>query len=144
MNKSTRILIVALLALVADAAVSQAQVRDAGSKLLGNYDHFDRPAQSRFAPTYSRPQATVARDNVAAAPDAAVRSFSYDATKPAPSPSATKAAPAPQAARQATPPQAARRFSYDPGYSAPRRSYAPSRGWQSGVRDAGSKVRGEY
>jgi len=144
MNKSMRILIAACVALLANAAVSQAQVRDAGSKMLGRYDQFDQPAQSRFAPTYSRPQATVARDNVAAAPDAAVRSFSYDPARPAPSPSATRPAPAPQAARQATPPQATRRFSYDPGYSAPQRSNFRTRGWQSGVRDAASKFRGEY
>ncbi len=144
MNKSIRILIVAFLTLVANAAVSQAQIRDAGSKILGNYDRFDQPAQARFAPTYSIPQATLARENVAAAPDAAARSFSYDPAKQAPPCAATQPAPAAQATKQSTPSQSARRFSYDPGYSAPRRTYAPSRGWQSGVRDAGSKLRGEY
>lgn len=131
MNMSTRILIVAFLALVANATQSQAQVRDAGSKILGNYDHFDQAAPTRRAPTSYVPQANAAQQP-------SNRAFSYD-------PAAPRAAIQPnRTTTQATPPQAARRFSYDPGYSAPRRSYLQSRGWQSGVRDAGSKVRGEY
>ena len=138
MNKSISFLMVAFLTLVANAAMSQAQIRGAGSKVLGKYDRFDQPAQTRTAPMVSTPQTTMAQESAAA------RAFSYDATKPAPPCAATQPAPAAQATRQPTPSQPARRFSYDPGISVPRRGYAPSRGWQNGTRNAASKVLGQY
>jgi hypothetical protein len=148
MNNSTRILIATVLALVASPTVSDAQVRGAASKILGNYDRFDRPAQTRSAPTYSVPQPVVTRQGgeqpARIAQQPANRAFSYDAPSQAPPCVAAQPAPATQATRQPTQPQAVRRFSYEPGYVAPRSRYAPSRGWQGGVRDAGSKVRGDY
>lgn len=148
MNNSARILMVVVLALVASPAVSDAQVRGAASKVLGNYDRFDRSAQVRSAPAYSMPQAVVTRQGggqtARVAQQPATRAFSYDAARQAPPCDAAQPAPATQATRQPTPPQTARRFSYEPGYVAPRSRFAPSRGWQSGVRDAGSKVRGDY
>lgn len=148
MNNSARILIVVVLALVASPTVSDAQVRGAASKIQGNYDHFDQPAQIRSAPAYSMPQAVVPRQGggqparVAQQPSG--RAYSYDAATQAPPCAAAQPAPATQATRQPTPPQAVRRFSYEPGYVAPQSRFAPARGWQSGVRDAGSKVRGDY
>jgi hypothetical protein len=148
MNNSARILITAVLALVASPTVSNAQVRDATSKILGNYDRFDRPAQARSAPAYSLPQSVVTRQGgeqpARIAQQPAGRAYSYDPGNQAPPCAASQAAPATQATRQPTQPQAVRRFSYEPGYVAPRSRFAPSRGWQSGVRDAGSKVRGDY
>jgi len=134
------------LGLIASANQAQAQIRGAGSKIEGNYDQFDQPSYTRPAPVYSVP--------TAAALTEARRAFSYEPQaqaapcEPAPAAPAPQAAkqpaPAPQAARQATPPQSIRRFSYEPSYSAPMRSYVPSRTWQSGFRDAGSKVRGDF
>lgn len=149
MFNSARILIVVVLTLVASPTVSDAQVRGAASKILGNYDRFDRPAQTRSAPAYSVPQSVVTRQSgeqaARVAQQPANRAFSYDALSQAPPCAAAQPAPATQATRQpTTQPQAVRRFSYEPGYAAPRARFAPSRGWQGGVRDAGSKVRGDY
>lgn len=146
MNTSAKTLIGAFLVLAAGAASSHAQVRDAGSKLLGNYERFDR--SERRAPIYRTPQATIARQSAEQpariAQQRVNRSFSYDTrTQTAPC-DTLQAAPAPQAVKPPAPTQSVRRYSYEPGVSAPRRSFVPSRGWQSGVRDAGSKIRGEY
>jgi len=112
MKTSVKILVVGF-GLIANAAIAQAQVRDAGSKILGHYDHFDQPAQSQYSRGYSIAPAPIAQ--------------------PMPATSA---------------PQSTRRFSYDPSATGGTvRSYAPSiraRGWQGGVRDAGSKAMGAY
>ena len=129
MKMSVKILIGAFLVLAAGAAPSQAQVRDAGSKILGHYDRFDQFERSGPAPRAYLPQA-----NVAQRP--ADRAYSYAPARPP--------AVANQATKPPAPTQSVRRYSYEPSVSAPRRSFVPSRGWQSGVRDAGSKIRGEY
>jgi hypothetical protein len=135
MNKPTRILIVAFLALVAVPTLSEAQVRDAASKALGDYGRSGQSQWAGSAPAFN----TI----VVPAQQPANRAFSYDASRQAPPCAAAQPAPANQATKQPSQSQAVRRFSYDPGYIAPR-PYVPSRGWQSGVRDAGSKVRGDY
>lgn len=133
-----------LLALFASANLAYAQIRDAGSKIQGNYDRFEQPSNIRSGPVYPLRGGAVEASQ-------ANRAFSYDPqaqpvpcqVAPATAPRATtQAAPAPPAVRQLT--QSVRRFSYEPGFAAPTRSYVPSRNWQSGVRDAGSKVRGDY
>ncbi len=139
MNNSAKILIVAFLTLALTPIASEAQVRDAASKALGDYG---RSGQSQwFGPA---PALNTVVAPTAPAQQPANRAFSYDALRQASPCDATAQAPTPQVTKRPTPPQAARRFSYEPGYTAPRATYGPSRGWQSGVRDAGSKVRGDY
>lgn len=144
MNYATRFTGFALfLALCSSAALAHAQVRDAASKIMGNYGSFDQPSRVRSAPVYRTPQSVVAQtDQVAQQPGN--RAFSLDTSKQAPPCATAQPAPANQATRQPAPSQAVRRFSYDPGYEVPQRSYMRSRGWQGGARDAGSKVRGDY
>jgi hypothetical protein len=139
MNNSTKILIVALLTLALTPIVSQAQVRDAASKALGDYGRIGQSQWFGSAPAFNT--------FVVPTPPAqqsANRAFSYDAARQAAASAAAQPAPANQATRQTTTPRAVRRFSYEPGFTAPRSGYIPSRAWQSGVRDAGSKVRGDY
>jgi hypothetical protein len=145
MKTSLTIFVVGCFGLIANAAIAQAQVRDAGSKILGHYDHFDQPAQGQVSRSYSTPTSPV---NRATEPvTSSQRAFSYEATNPSVPRMTQQAAPNGQASRQSAP-QPTRRFSYDPGStSAPARSYVPgtrARGWQSGVRDASSKVLGNY
>lgn len=137
-NTSTKTLIVALLALVVSPTLSLAQVRDAASKAQGDYGRGAPTLVTGTAPAYSFAAPAVP------APQPATRAFSYDATRQAPRSDAMAPAPARQATQQPAPSQAVRRFSYEPSYAAPRPTYFPSRVWQSGLRDAGSKVRGEY
>jgi hypothetical protein len=148
MKYSTKFtVVVAFFGLLALPSLAQAQVRDAGSKILGNYDRFDEPARMRSAPAYTMPETVIVRrgaEPARVAQQPATRAFSYDAARQVPPCAAAQSAPATQATRQPAAPQAVRRFSYEPGYVAPRSRFAPSRGWQSGVRDAGSKVRGDY
>jgi hypothetical protein len=139
MNNSAKTLIVAVLTVALTPTVSQAQVRDAASKALGDYGRSGQSQWFGSAPAFDTvvvPTPPVQQS--------ANRAFSYDAARQAPPCAAAQPTPANQATRQPTPPQAVRRFSYEPGYTAPRSGYIPSRAWQSGVRDAGSKVRGEY
>ena len=149
MNTSIKLTVTVLvLGIIASANPAHAQVRDAGSKISGNYTQFDQPARNWSAPTFYVPQTAVARTadqpaRVAEQPTTR-RAFSYDVQQAPPCDTA-QTAPAPQTARPSTGPQATRQFSYEPGYVAPQQRYVPSRGWQqSGVRDAGSKVRGDY
>lgn len=144
MNYATRFTGFALfLALCSSAVLAQAQVRDAASKIMGNYGSFDQPSRVRSAPAYRTPQSVVTQpDQVAQQPGN--RAFSLDPSKQGPPCATAQPAPANQATRQPPASQAVRRFSYDPGYAAPQRSYMRSRGWQGGARDAGSKVRGDY
>lgn len=149
MNYSTKLTgVFVFLALFSTAALAHAQVRDAGSKITGNYNSFDQRARVRSTPIYRAPQTSVARQSAEqparVAQQPATRAFSLDTSRQAPPCASAQPANANQATRQPTPSQAVRRFSYEPGYVAPRRTFAPSRGWQDGVRDAGSKVRGEY
>ena len=139
MNNSAKILIVAFLTLALTPIASQAEVRDAASKALGDYG---RSGQTQWFGTASAMNTVVVPTPTAQLP--ANRAFSYDARGLASPCDAITQAPTPQAAKQPKPPQSMRRFSYEPGYTAPRFGYIPSRGWQSGVRDAGSKVRGDY
>ncbi len=139
MNNSMKILIVAFLTLALTPIASEAQVRDAASKALGDYGHSGQSQWFGATPAVN----TVVMSAPTAQPSAN-RAFSYDARGQASPCEATTQAPAPQMAKQPTPPQATRQFSYQPGYAAPRAAFVPSRGWQSGVRDAGSKVRGDY
>jgi hypothetical protein len=139
MNYSARILIVAFLTLALTPIVSEAQVRDAASKALGDYGHVRQSQWFGSARAFN----TIVVPTPPAQ-QSANRAFSYNAARQAPPCATAQPAPVNQATRQPTPPQAVRRFSYEPGYTAPRSGYIPSRGWQSGVRDAGSKVRGDY
>ena len=86
MNTSIRNLVAVGLALFAGISVCQAQVRGAGSKVLGNYDRFD---QSRHYQVVT-PQASVPSQNEAVATAPATRAFSYEPTNKA---SAGAAAP---------------------------------------------------
>lgn len=149
MNYATKLTGLALfLALCSSAAPAHAQLRDAGSKITGNYDSFDQRSRVRAAPVYRTPQTFAAQQSAEqsaqVAQQPAGRAFSLDTSKPAPPCATAQPAPANQATRQPAPSQAVRRFSYDPGYAVPQRSYMRSRGWQGGARDAGSKVRGDY
>jgi hypothetical protein len=139
MNNSTRILIVAFLTLALTPIASEAQVRDAASKALGDYGRIGQSQWFASTPAFN----TVVTPTPPAQ-QPANRTFSYDAVKQAPPCATAQSAPANQATKQPTPPQTVRRFSYEPGHPAPRAGYFPSRGWQSGVRDAGSKIRGDY
>lgn len=149
MNYATKLTgVFVFLALLASAALAHAQARDAGSKITGNYGSFDQRARIRSAPVYRMPQSVVTRQSAEqsaqVAQQPASRAFSLDTSKQAPPCATAQPAPANQATRQPAPSQAVRRFSYDPGYAVPQRSYMRSRGWQGGARDAGSKVRGDY
>ncbi|HTM54465.1 MAG TPA: hypothetical protein VL175_10575 [Pirellulales bacterium] len=143
MKTSVKILVVGF-GLIANAAIAQAQVRDAGSKILGHYDHFDQPAQSQYSRGYSIAPAPIAQPMPATS---AQRAFSYDPPSAAAPCVTQQTGPSAQASTQAAP-QSTRRFSYDPSATGGTvRSYAPSiraRGWQGGVRDAGSKAMGAY
>jgi hypothetical protein len=141
MNSFMKFTVLAFLAFVANASISQAQIRDAASKILGNYDHFDQSSQARYSPGYSVPRQSMP---AVAQSQSETRSFSYDSSKQVPNGAATQRGRADQATSQSAPSQSVRRFSYDPAYSAPRRAYAPSRSWQGGARSAGSKALGEY
>jgi hypothetical protein len=139
MNHTAKTLIVAFSTLALTPIASEAQVRDAASKALGDYS---RSGQSQWFGSTPAMNIVVAPTSPAQQP--ASRAFSYDSRGQAAPCEAATQTPTQQAAKQPTTPQAARRFSYEPGYVVPRATYAPSRGWQSGARDAGSKVRGDY
>ncbi len=139
MNNSMKILLVAFLTLALTPVASQAEVRDAASKALGDYGH---GGQSQWFGTAPAMNSVVVPALATQLP--ANRAFSFDARGQSAHRDAATQAPAPQMAKQPTPPQATRQFSYQPSYAAPRATFAPTRGWQSGVRDAGSKVRGDY
>src|SRR5262245_4036640 len=141
MKNRIAIFTIALVWLVASAAVSNGQVRDAASKALGEYGREPSSYSGRVPYTRSAPQ--FSQGGSAAAPSASsgTRAFSYDT--PGSQPRAAANAPG-GPSNAATRPQSTRSFSYQPPSVAPRQVYSAPRGWQSGVRDAGSKVRGEY
>jgi len=143
MKTSVTILVVGF-GLIATAATAQAEIRDAGSKIMGHYDYFDQTTQSQYSRGYSTAPAQTARSTPATS---AQRAFSYDAPSATAPRMTQQSGPSAQASTQAAP-QATRRYSYDPSMTGGTvRSYAPStraRGWQGGARDARSKAMGEY
>ena len=139
MNKSAKILTVVFVALIASPTLTFAQVRDAASKALGDY--------ARSGPSQWTAPVTAMNTVAVTAPRAQQpehREFSYDAKSQAPPIATATQGTAPLAKMQPEPSRAVRSFSYEPGTAAARPTYFPSRGWQNGVRDAGSKVRGDY
>jgi len=112
----------------ASTSLAFGQVRDAASKVAGDYAHGRASSSGWYAPR----AATVP----AATPAPAVAARAAEAP--------ARAETAPDLTRQAQQPPATRRFSYEPGSDAATPRYAPSRSWRRGFRDAGSKVRGNY
>jgi hypothetical protein len=122
-----------ILTWLASTSLAFGQVRDAASKVVGDYAHGSALNSGWYAPRAATvPAATPAP--VTSAPAVAARA----AEAPA------RAETAPDATRQAQQPPAARRYSYEPGTEAATPRYSPSRSWRRGFRDAGSKVRGNY
>ena len=139
MNTSKKLLVVLFGALIASPTLSVAQVRDATSKSLGNYGR-SAPSQS-YAPA---PSSNTVLEPRPSAPQSGRRTYSYDPAVSQAAPcDATAQSPTRQATRQPQQ-QAGRRFSYEPALVAPRSNYIPLRPSHGGVRDAGSKMRGEY
>jgi len=143
MRHSKSILYAAVLSLFFGVSISQAEVRDAGSKIQGNFDHFDRQSQSHVSSGYSRNQST-AEQRMMTAQAPATRAFSYETPRRSSSNSAAPVGAAAQGMEQPKQPTAVRRFSYEPSVGTLRQTYAPSRSWHRNVRDAESKVRGNY
>lgn len=109
-------------------SLASGQVRDAASKVVGDYARGRASISGWYAPRVATvPAATPAPAVAARAAEAPVR-----------------AETATDATRQAQQPPATRRFSYEPGSDVATPRYAPSRSWRRGFRDAGSKVRGNY
>ena len=124
-----------LLALTWFAANSLAfgQVRDAASKVVGDYAHGRTSNSGWYAQRSAAVPATTPAPIMTPAPSVAARA----AEAP------VRAETAPDVTRLAQQPPATRRFSYEPGSDVATPRYAPSRSWRRGFRDAGSKVRGE-
>jgi hypothetical protein len=139
MKTSKTILIILFGTLIANPTLSFAQVRDATSKSLGNYGR-SVPSQL-YAPAASSNTVAVPRPS---ASQAGRRTFSYDAAVRQAVPCDAAAQSAPRQVTRQPQPQAGRRFSYEPELTAPRSNYIPSRPSHGGVRDAASKMRGEY
>lgn len=142
--KTSATILVLGFGLIATAATAQAEIRDAGSKIMGRYDYFDPTTQSQYSRGYSAAPAPTAQSVPATSGQ---RAFSYDPPSAAAPCVTPQSGQSDQASTQAAP-QSTRRFSYDPSVTGGTvRSYAPSiraRGWQGGVRDAGSKATGAY
>lgn len=128
-------------------AFAQGGIRDAGSKMRGDYGGPSR-AMARTRSTY-RPSAPMivreAAPEVAQAPSGK-RRYSIDpAPQAAPCPHGHVTPIAPETAERPAP--TTRRFSYEPGPEPTRVYRAPTmrRGFGgSGVPDAGAKMRGDY
>lgn len=124
---------------------AQGGVRDAGSKMRGDYGGSSRSmARSRSFYQPSVPMAVREAPQVARAPSAERRYSIETAPQAATCPHAHAAPAAPQAAERAP---TARRYSYEPSAESTRVYRAPAtrRGFGgSGVPDAGSKMRGDY
>ncbi len=122
-------LIVMTLSVISVAGLAQAQVRDAGSKIRGESNLFDRSAGSYTAAANPMMAPAVAAP---ATSSSAARSFSVAPRRNVNPPVATR----PNTS-------VARRFSYQPMMPSTSRPYAAGRSWGQGYHDAGAKIRGE-
>lgn len=118
----------------ASTSLAFGQVRDAASKVVGDYAHGGAASYGGYAPRAASVPVTTSAPATTPAPAVATRAPATPA----------QAETAPNAPRQAQQPPAMRRFSYEPGSDVATPRYAPSRSWRRGFRDAGSKVRGNY
>lgn len=125
------------------AAIAHAQgIRDAGSKIRGDY------GLTQSSPSYYAPRAVYQAPAAVAQAPAERRSFSVQPGQPAGGHSGCDVASPPAAGKSqpgtsiARSDQATRRFSYEPAQPTYRRAPRAYQSQNSGVRDAGSKIRG--
>jgi hypothetical protein len=143
MNQAPKISVFALfLTIVASASIAQAQVRDAGSKIRGDYFPFERQQISGLFSTNSfdttggsrvvssSPSTTESVRNAPTGP----RSFSFDRAQPRTNRAADQSSTQP-----------VRLYSYQPALMVANRP-ATTGNWSPRpvFRDAGSKIRGDY
>lgn len=144
----TSFLMFAVVGLMATAqAFGQGGVRDAGSKMRGDYGGAPR-AMARSRSTYRPSAPMVVRESapeVAQAPSGERRYSVEPAPQAAPCPHTHAAPAAPETAQRPAP--TTRRYSYEPSPEPSRVYRAPAmrRGFGgSGFPDAGAKMRGDF
>lgn len=116
------------LVLVCAATMAQADgIRDAASKIRGDYDSVSRPRTF----SYSAPRMANPAPMATAQAPVERRSFSAEPSQPAAAPSTTQ-----------QPARAARVYSYQPSYGQGRHHLYDSNA--DTIRDAGSKIRADF
>jgi hypothetical protein len=140
------ILFSAMLVASTVAQSVQAQVRDAGAKVRGDYNFYANESARSFAAqprVYRAPVASVAPQAIA--PTQSSRSFSYNATKPEASCAATPAEMPDMPSMSNRAATENRSFSYQPAAPIRRQSAVGNAPAHTGAdRNAAAKVLGQY